>query len=107
MMGDTSVKYMRNPTGKQIQLTPGKIAADGGGQASGLQMGTDGTIAFTGKQAVTMESSESITIVAMGDLNIHADETIDIKAETTGELVFDDAGEITELGGQVNINAEE
>lgn len=107
MMGDTSVKYMRNPTGKQIQLTPGGIAADGGGQASGLQMGTDGTIAFTGKQAVTMESSESITIVAMGDLNIHADETIDIKAETTGELVFDDAGEITELGGQVNINAEE
>lgn len=107
MMGDTSVKYMRNLTGKQIQLTPGGIAADGGGQASGLQMGTDGTIAFTGKQAVTMKSSESITIVAMGDLNIHADETIDIKAETTGELVFDDAGEITELGGQVNINAEE
>lgn len=106
-MADTSVKYMRNPSGKQIQLTPNAIKADGGGGASLLAMDTEGNIKLKSEKTLEITASEMIEIYAGKAIEMQASKILDIKADTTGELLLDENGEIKQLGGQVNINSEE
>ena len=106
-MSDTNVKYMRNPSGKQINLEPDSIKADGGGKASLLQMDTQGNILLAGKELLQITASETIEITSDKAIEIEAEKNIDVKADTTGEIILDKNGEVTQLGGQVNINSEE
>ena len=106
-MSDTNVKYMRNPSGKQINLEPDSIKADGGGKASLLQMDTQGNILLAGKELLQITASETIEITSDKAIEIEAEKNIDVKADTTGEIILDENGEVTQLGGQVNINSEE
>lgn len=106
-MADTNVKYMRNPSGKEIQLSPDSINADGGGNASLMSMKTDGSIILASKTSLQIEASETIEIIAEAGIEMEASEVIDIKADTSGELLLDENGDIRQLGGQVNINSEE
>lgn len=106
-MGDTSDKYMRNPSGKEVHVTNSGISLGAGKDVSALDMDVNGDINLFGNSTVSFDASENVEITAVGDLNIKASEMIDIHSDATGELRFNDAGEIDELGGQVNINAEE
>lgn len=107
MMSDTSTKYMRNPSGKEMKLMPDSIRADGGGSASLLNMNTTGNVSLAGRTALRLTAEETIQLMAEGDIEIQASKTIDIKADTTGELFLNEEGEIRQLGGQVNINSED
>ncbi len=104
-MSDTNIKYMQNPSGKQIKLAPDSIKADGGAGASLLQMDTQGNIVLESKTLVQMSASETIEITAEKNIEIEAEKNIDIKADTTGEIIMDENGEVRQLGGQVNINS--
>lgn len=106
-MSDTNIKYMQNPSGKQIKLAPDSIKADGGAGASLFQMDTQGNIVLESKTLVQMSASETIEITAEKNIEIEAEKNIDIKADTTGEIILDENGEVRQLGGQVNINSEE
>lgn len=106
-MADTSVKYMLNPSGKEMQLTNTGISAGVSGGDSSINMDINGNVNLFGKESYSIEASEAVTLFAMKNMEIKASTSIDLKARTTGELIFDENGEITELGGQVNINAED
>lgn len=106
-MSDTNIKYMQNPSGKQIKLAPDSIKAEGGAGASDFQMDTNGNIILESKKLVQITASETIEITADKSIEIEAEKNIDIKADTTGEIILDENGEVRQLGGQVNINSEE
>lgn len=105
-MADTNVKYMRNPSGKQLQLTPGQIQADGGAGATLLTMKTDGSISMESNNTLEFIADQTIEVYAQKKIEMQASSTLDIKADTTGEILMDETGEIRQLGGQVNINSE-
>lgn len=105
-MGNTDVKYMHNPSGKNLSLSPDGIQADASGQSlMGLQ--NDGSMQMSSQNTLTMTASEMIEILAASDVEIESDTEIIIASDKTGELQMNDSGEIRELGGQVNINIEE
>lgn len=106
-MADTNIKYMRNPSGKQVKLTPDSIKGDGGGKASMFEMDTEGNIVLESKNLIQISATETIEITAEKKIEMNAQKNIDIKADTTGEILLDEKGEIRQLGGQVNINSEE
>lgn len=106
-MSDTNTKYMRNPSGKEMKLTPDSIRADGGGSASVLGMDTAGKVALSGRTELRLIAEETIQLAAEQNIEMQASKTIDIKADTTGELLLNEEGEIRQLGGQVNINSED
>lgn len=107
MMADINVKYMRNPSGKQMQLTPSQIKADAGAGNALLTMDTEGNIILQAKQMVSLEASEMIELTAGDTLDINASKTLNIKADMTGEIMMNEEGELQHLGGHVNINSEE
>lgn len=105
-MSDTNTKYMRNPSGKELKLTPDSIRADVGAGASALGMDTAGKVTLSAKTELRFIAEETIQLVAEQNIEMQASKTIDIKADTTGELLLNEEGEIRQLGGQVNINSE-
>lgn len=107
MMSDTNTKYMRNPSGKEMKLTPDSIRADGGGSASLINMNTAGNVSLVAKTKLQLTAEETIQLMAEENIEMQASKIIDIKADTTGELLLNEEGEIRQLGGQVNINSEE
>lgn len=106
LMGDTQVMYMRNPSGKQIQLTPNQIKADAGKQNAIFAMDQEGNISIHAKQMVSMSASEMIEIMAGDTIEIVTSKTVNVKADMTGEIRMNEEGEIQHLGGHVNINSE-
>lgn len=105
-MGNTDIKYMRNPSGKNLSLSPDGIQAESNGGQSLMELQTDGTIRMNSKNTLTMTASEMIEIVVGVDMEVEADTQIDIVSDKSGELQMNESGEIRELGGQVNINIE-
>lgn len=106
-MSDTNQKYMRNPSGKELKMYPSGIKADGGGKASYMQLEDDGTMAMKGREKVQFLASETIEVVAGKKIIMESENIVDLKADTTGELILNESGEIIQLGGQVNVNSED
>lgn len=107
LMADTNVKYMRNPSGKQVKLTPNQIQADAGGDKALFTMDNEGNITLHAKQMITMSATGMIELVAGDTLDICASKMINVKADMTGEIMMNEEGELQHLGGHVNINSEE
>ena len=105
MMGDTGSKYMRNPSGNQIKLTGD--AAEGSAGAAKFRLGNDGKAKFFGQQSLELNASETIVIMSDTEIELNAAQKLDLKADAAGELVFDESGNVTELGLMVNINEED
>lgn len=107
LMENTDVMYMRNPSGKQMQLSPKQIQADAGGGKALFVMDNEGNIDLYAEQMVSMNATEMIELIAGDTLDICAAQTLQVKADMTGEIMMNESGEIQHLGGHVNINSEE
>lgn len=107
LMGDTDVMYMRNPSGKQMKLSPNQIQADAGENQSLFAMDNEGNIKVYAQKMISMTATEMIELVAGDTLDICAKKTLQIKADMTGEIMMNEEGELQHLGGHVNINSEE
>lgn len=106
-MGNPDVKYMRNPSGKNLALSPAGIKADSNGGMAAMQLNQSGSIQLSGNELVDLHSEGDILILSGKEIEIEADMRIDLKSDQSGELLLDENGEIRELGGQVNLNLEE
>lgn len=106
-MGNTDVKYMRNPSGKDLMLAPDRLKADSNGGQSVMELRTDGTASLSGKDILSITASGDIEIIAAKEIEIQAAQILDAASDMSGELLMDESGEIKELGGQVNLNMEE
>lgn len=106
-MGNPDVKYMRNPSGKNLALSPEGIKADSSGGKAAMRLNQSGSIQLSGHELVDLFSEGDIEIISGKEIEIEADKQIDIKSDQSGELLLDESGEIRELGGQVNLNMEE
>ncbi len=107
MMADTNTMYMRNPSGKQMQMTPEQIRADGGNGKAFFEMDAQGNMIFRANQSVSMQAMETIEIEARDMVEVKAAKVLNVKTAMTGEILMNDSGELQHLGGHVNINREE
>lgn len=106
-MADTNSMYMRNPSGKQMQMTQQHIKADGGNGQSMFEMDAEGNMTLCANQSVSIEAMETIEIEAGDVIEIKAAKVLNVKTAMTGEILMNEAGELQHLGGHVNINREE
>ena len=107
MMADTNTMYMRNPSGKQMQMTPEQIKADGGDNKSFFEMDAEGNMILCADQSVSMLAMETMEIEARDVVEVKASKLLNLKTAMTGEILMNEAGELQHLGGHVNINREE
>ena len=102
LMGNPDDKYLRNSTGNEVKLTPeGIFLSCNGGQAE-MSMKSDGTVSISSKQNVSITAEENLNIEATKKFSIKAKEDIKIESDEGGSLEFDPAGQVNELGAQVN-----
>lgn len=103
-MGNPDNKYLRTINDKQVKLTPdGIFISCDSGQAD-MNLKSNGTLSITSQNNINVVAKENIKIEAGKKFLITSTETINILCDKNGGIVFDESGQIKEMGVQVNNN---
>jgi hypothetical protein len=102
-MGDTSVRYIRNPQGMEVTLTPESVIITSGG-AGVIVMDDKGNIYVHANKEINIKSDEDIIISAGKTLNIVAEKSIKISCGEKAEIEMDEEGKTYVKGNEVYTN---
>jgi len=101
-MGDTEVRYIRNPQGMEVTLTPTQVIISANNEGV-IIMDEIGNITVFAKDEIAIKSGREILLDAGESIVIQAEEKINIKCQKA-EINMDSDGVIQFLGNEIYTN---
>lgn len=105
-MGNPDNKYLRTANDKQVTLKPDGIAISCDSGQADMNLSSDGTLTITSQNNINISAKENVKIDAGKSFFITAAQGINISCDKNGGIMFDESGQIKEMGVQVNNNYE-
>lgn len=96
-MADYNVRYIRNPQGMEIALTPDKVIISANNKSL-IVLNQKGDIHIHGDAGVSVTSDNDITMTAGNEINMQASDRINMLCGNKAEIDLDKSG-ITKLKG--------
>lgn len=102
-MADPSSKYLRSASGQEMKMGGDGIYLASAGEAASLKVGTDGGIIIKGDD-IQITADESIDIKAVAIFDFHSLSGATYKCSQGGSIEMDDSGNLRISGSKLNIN---
>lgn len=96
-MEDYKVRYIRNPQGMEITMTPNQVIISAGNRST-IVMDQNGNIQIHGQAGVTLSSENNVSISAGNEISMQATDRINLTCGGKAEIDLDSSG-VTQLKG--------
>ena len=100
-MGDPNVRYLRNPAGMEVKLTPTTVQITAKDGQAYIIMDEAGHITVSGKKDIRMTAAENVVIRAEKGIIISAGEEVSIGCDKGGKIILDKGGNVNIQGTEV------
>ncbi|WP_058485602.1 contractile injection system protein, VgrG/Pvc8 family [Defluviitalea phaphyphila] len=97
-MGDYQVRYIRNPQGMEISLTPSQVIISANGKGT-IIMDEKGNISIYANKKLSLKSDKEITISAEDSINVKASNKINLSCADKAEIILNKDG-VAEIKGE-------
>jgi len=97
-MGDYQVRYIRNPQGMEIMLTPNEVVIHANNESM-IILKKDGSIAIQGRASISVTSENDISISSGNNIALRASERINILCGGKAEIDLRSSTGVTSLRG--------
>lgn len=105
-MGNPDNKYLRTSNDKQVTLKPDGIAISCDSGQADMNLSNDGTLTISSQNNITITAKENVKVEAGKSFLLTASQGVNISCDKNGGIMFDESGQIKEMGVQVNNNYE-
>ena len=105
-MGNPDNKYLRTANDKQVTLKSDGIAISCDSGQADMNLSNDGTLTISSQNNINITAKENVKIEAGKSFLLTASQGINISCDKNGGIMFDESGQIKEMGVQVNNNYE-
>ncbi len=102
-MGDPNVRFIKNPQGMEVTLTPNSVVITSNNEAT-IILDDTGVITMTSKKEINMKADKDISITSKEKINLTASKKITFKSGEKATLELTDAGVIKVQGEEVYTN---
>jgi len=102
-MADPKIRWIRNPQGMEVKLTPQQVIISANGRAY-IALDQNGNIIIYGRNEIIIKSEEYINIESIKSMFIQAQEDIRIESSLGSYIEMDKDGKIEIKGQQVSTN---
>ena len=102
-MADPRIRWIRNPQGMEVKLTPRQVTISANGRAY-ITLDQNGNIIIYGQNEIIIKSEEYINIESIKSMFIQAQEDIRIESSLGSYIEMDKDGKIEIKGQKVSTN---
>lgn len=102
-MGDPNIRFIKNPQGMEVTLTPNSVVITSNNEAT-IILDDKGVITMTSKKEINMKADKDISITSKEKINLTASKKITFKSGEKATLELTDAGVIKVQGEEVYTN---
>ncbi len=102
-MGDPNIRFIKNPQGMEVTLTPSSVVITSNNKAT-IILDDTGVITMTSKKEINMKADKDISITSKEKINLTASKKITFKSGEKATLELTDAGIIKVQGEEVYTN---
>lgn len=98
LKGDYNIRYIRNPQGMEIVLTPNEVIISANNRSM-IILNQNGNITIQGQSSVSIASENNVSITAGNNIQLQASERINLMCGGKAEIDLDSSTGVTSLKG--------